>query len=237
MRAADLIVKLLKNQGVETIFGFPGGAIMPLYDAIYDSGLKHVLARHEQGAAFSAIGYARTSGKTGVCLSTSGPGATNLITGLADALLDSVPMVVITGQVASELVGTDAFQEVDVLGLSLSVTKHSFIVTDPAELNQTIPEAFLLANEGRPGHVLIDIPRDVQLGSVQFVPFLTPTSQLPKPGDEKILRARKMLKTAKRPLLYVGGGVGMACAVDLLRDFQSQTRMPSVSTLKGIGTL
>jgi len=237
MRAADLIVKLLKNQGVATIFGFPGGAIMPLYDAIYDSGLKHVLARHEQGAAFSAIGYARTSGKTGVCLSTSGPGATNLITGLADALLDSVPMVVITGQVASELVGTDAFQEVDVLGLSLSVTKHSFIVTDPAELNQTIPEAFLLANEGRPGPVLIDIPRDVQLGSVQFVPFLTPTSQLPKPGDEKILRARKMLKTAKRPLLYVGGGVGMACAVDPLRDFQSQTRMPSVSTLKGIGTL
>ncbi len=153
MNGAELVIKLLEMRGVEHIFGYPGGAIMPIYDALYQSKVKHYLCRHEQGGAFSAIGYARSSGKVGVCMATSGPGATNLITSLADALLDSVPLVAITGQVSQAVMGTDAFQEVDVLGLSLAVTKHSFMVTDVTELEHTLNEAFELAMSGRPGPV------------------------------------------------------------------------------------
>lgn len=150
---------------MKTVFGYPGGAIMPVYDALYDGGVEHLLCRHEQGAAMAAIGYARSTGKTGVCIATSGPGATNLITGLADALLDSVPVVAITGQVSAPFIGTDAFQEVDVLGLSLACTKHSFLVQSLAELPRIMAEAFEVANAGRPGPVLVDIPKDIQLAS------------------------------------------------------------------------
>lgn len=150
MNGAQWVVHALRTQGVDTVFGYPGGAIMPVYDALYDGGVEHLLCRHEQGAAMAAIGYARATGKTGVCIATSGPGATNLITGLADALLDSVPVVAITGQVAAPFIGTDAFQEVDVLGLSLACTKHSFLVQSLEELPRVIAEAFRVANSGRP---------------------------------------------------------------------------------------
>jgi acetolactate synthase, large subunit (EC 2.2.1.6) len=166
MTGAQWVVKALQQQGVDTVFGYPGGAIMPVYDALFDGGVEHILCRHEQGAAMAAIGYARASGRPGVCIATSGPGATNLVTGLADAMMDSVPIVAITGQVASPLIGTDAFQEIDVLGLSLACTKHSFLVTDPAELTPTLAQAFEVAQSGRPGPVLVDIAKDVQQGLI-----------------------------------------------------------------------
>ena len=166
MTGAQLIMECLKAHHVKTLFGYPGGAIMPTYDALYDAGLDHLLCRNEQGAAIAAIGYARSTGKVGVCIATSGPGATNLVTGLGDAMMDSIPVVAITGQVSSPLIGTDAFQEADVLGLSLACTKHSFIVQSTDELSDIFAEAFEIAQSGRPGPVLIDVPRDIQVGKV-----------------------------------------------------------------------
>lgn len=238
MNGAQLIVNTLKNLEVTQIFGYPGGAIMPFYDALYDGGIPHQLMRHEQGAAMAALGYARASGKVGVCAATSGPGATNLITGLADAMLDSIPVVAITGQVARPVIGTDAFQEVDVLGLSLSCTKHSFLVTDPADLQATVEEAFAIAQSGRPGPVLIDVPKDIQLAEISAQPFTASPVKAPSaPNAEILSQARAMLSSAQKPILYVGGGVGMADAVDNARDFVAATEIPSVTTLKGIGTL
>ncbi len=173
MNGAQWVVHALRTQGVDTVFGYPGGAIMPVYDALYDGGVEHLLCRHEQGAAMAAIGYARATGKTGVCIATSGPGATNLITGLADALLDSIPIVAITGQVAAPFIGTDAFQEVDVLGLSLACTKHSFLVQSLDELPRVIAEAFQVANSGRPGPVLVDIPKDIQMAQGDLDPHFS----------------------------------------------------------------
>ncbi|MCC4738461.1 acetolactate synthase large subunit, partial [Escherichia coli] len=173
MNGAQWVVHALRAQGVNTVFGYPGGAIMPVYDALYDGGVEHLLCRHEQGAAMAAIGYARATGKTGVCIATSGPGATNLITGLADALLDSIPVVAITGQVSAPFIGTDAFQEVDVLGLSLACTKHSFLVQSLEELPRIMAEAFDVASSGRPGPVLVDIPKDIQLASGDLEPWFT----------------------------------------------------------------
>lgn len=238
MNGAQLIVNTLKNLEVTQIFGYPGGAIMPFYDALYDGGIPHQLMRHEQGAAMAALGYARASGKVGVCAATSGPGATNLITGLADAMLDSIPVVAITGQVARPVIGTDAFQEVDVLGLSLSCTKHSFLVTDPADLQATVEEAFAIAQSGRPGPVLIDVPKDIQLAEISVQPFTTAPIKAPSaPDADTLSQARAMLSAAQKPILYVGGGVGMANAVDNAREFVAATGIPSVTTLKGIGTL
>ncbi|MCU6662907.1 MAG: acetolactate synthase 2 catalytic subunit [Silvania sp.] len=237
MNGAQWVVHALRAQGVETIFGYPGGAIMPIYDALYDGGVEHLLCRHEQGAAMAAIGYARATGKTGVCMATSGPGATNLITGLADALLDSVPVVAITGQVASPLIGTDAFQEVDVLGLSLACTKHSFLVQSLEELPRVMAEAFEVANSGRPGPVLIDIPKDVQIAVGDLEPhFSTVESDGTFPFAE-VDEASQMLVQAKKPVLYVGGGVGMAQAVPALREFIATTQMPATCTLKGLGAV
>ncbi|MCS3460853.1 acetolactate synthase 2 catalytic subunit [Aeromonas rivuli] len=237
MNGAHYLVQALKQQGVTQVFGYPGGAIMPVYDALYDGGLAHQLCRHEQGAAMAAVGYARASGQVGVCIATSGPGATNLVTGLAEALLDSVPLVAISGQVACAAVGTDAFQEVDVLGMSLSCTKHSFMVTDVAELGQVIAEAFAIATEGRPGPVLIDFPKDVQLAAM---PPQHPQLAVDEPEPlcpQALEAARALLAAAERPVLYVGGGVGMANAEDQLRAFAAVTGMPAVTTLKGIGAL
>ena len=237
MNGAQFLVQALKKQGVTQVFGYPGGAIMPVYDALYDGGLAHQLCRHEQGAAMAAVGYARASGQVGVCIATSGPGATNLVTGLAEALLDSVPLVAISGQVACAAVGTDAFQEVDVLGMSLSCTKHSFMVTDPADLGRVLAEAFAIATEGRPGPVLIDFPKDVQLAAV---PTQSPLFAVEEPeplNPAELTLARTLLAAAERPVLYVGGGVGMANAEQLLRDFAAVTGMPAVTTLKGIGAL
>ncbi|MGU5769988.1 acetolactate synthase 2 catalytic subunit [Aeromonas sp. YN13HZO-058] len=237
MNGAQFLVQALKKQGVTQVFGYPGGAIMPVYDALYDGGLAHQLCRHEQGAAMAAVGYARASGQVGVCIATSGPGATNLVTGLAEALLDSVPLVAISGQVPCAAIGTDAFQEVDVLGMSLSCTKHSFMVTDAADLGRVLAEAFAIATEGRPGPVLIDFPKDVQLAAV---PTQSPLFAVEEPealNPSELTAARTLIAAAERPVLYVGGGVGMANAEQQLRDFAAATGMPAVTTLKGIGAL
>ncbi|UYU31894.1 acetolactate synthase 2 catalytic subunit [Siccibacter colletis] len=237
MNGAQWVVHALRAQGVNTVFGYPGGAIMPVYDALYDGGVEHLLCRHEQGAAMAAIGYARATGKTGVCIATSGPGATNLITGLADALLDSVPVVAITGQVASPFIGTDAFQEVDVLGMSLSCTKHSFLVQSLEELPQVIAEAFTIANSGRPGPVLVDIPKDIQIATGELEPWLSTVEDTFSLPLEAIEQARQMLTQSTKPMLYVGGGVGMAQAVPALREFIAETGIPATATLKGLGAV
>lgn len=237
MNGARFITESLKAHGVTTLFGYPGGAIMPTYDAIYDSGLDHLLCRNEQGAAMAAIGYARATGKVGVCIATSGPGATNLITGLGDAALDSIPIVAITGQVASHLIGTDAFQEADVLGLSLACTKHSFIVQNIEELPEILALAFRIAQSGRPGPVLVDVPRDVQLALTNAQPIVYPKESATAQDPEKLAAAKQLLATAKRPVLYVGGGVGMAEGVQAVRNFIKIANIPSVSTLKGLGTI
>ncbi|TCC00781.1 acetolactate synthase 2 catalytic subunit [Kosakonia quasisacchari] len=237
MNGAQWVVHALRAQKVDIVFGYPGGAIMPVYDALYDGGVEHLLCRHEQGAAMAAIGYARATGKTGVCIATSGPGATNLITGLADALLDSVPVVAITGQVAAPLMGTDAFQEVDVLGLSLACTKHSFLVESLEELPRVMAEAFYVANSGRPGPVLVDIPKDIQLAVGDLDPWFATVDDEHYFPQADVELAVEMLSRATKPMLYVGGGVGMAQAVPALREFLSMTQMPVTCTLKGLGAV
>ncbi|MDG1733993.1 MAG: acetolactate synthase 2 catalytic subunit [Thalassotalea sp.] len=239
MTGAELVLKVLEQHGVDRMFGYPGGAIMPLYDAIYDSPINHYLCRHEQGAAFSAVGYARASKKVGVCLATSGPGATNLITGLADAMSDSVPVVAITGQVSTKAMGSDAFQEVDIIGLSLAVTKHCVQITCVEELPAAIEEAFAIALSGRMGPVLIDIPKDIQLAAtdLDYVRAATPANAGSEKISHAIEQAKELLANAQKPILYVGGGVGMANAVTEVRDFINATNIPSVSTLKGLGAV
>ncbi|WP_130832589.1 acetolactate synthase 2 catalytic subunit [[Erwinia] mediterraneensis] len=237
MTGAQWVVQALRAQGVDTVFGYPGGAIMPVYDALYDGGVEHLLCRHEQGAVMAAIGYARATGKTGVCLATSGPGATNLITGLADAMMDSVPVVAITGQVSSAFIGTDAFQEIDVLGLSLACTKHSFLVESLDDLPVVMAEAFAMARSGRPGPVLIDIPKDIQIAKGELMPHLLPVEEELAQPQQAILAARAMMQQAQKPILYVGGGVGMAQAVPELRALAAGTGIPVVCTLKGLGSV
>ena len=239
MTGAQLIIECLKAHGVTDLFGYPGGAIMPTYDAIYDSGLDHLLCRNEQGAAIAAIGYARSTGKVGVCVATSGPGATNLITGLGDAFADSVPIVAFTGQVAAPLIGTDAFQEADVLGLSLACTKHSYIVQSIEELPEIIASAFQIAQSGRPGPVLIDVPRNIQVSDVpeHIKPIVKPIVKPTALSELKLTEAKALLAQAKKPVLYVGGGVGMANATQAVKKFLQITKMPSVSTLKGLGLI
>ena len=238
MTGAELVVHALQQQGITTIFGYPGGAIMPIYDALYDGGVEHILCRHEQGAAMAAIGMARATQDVAVCMATSGPGATNLVTGLADAFLDSVPMVAITGQVASSHIGTDAFQEMDVIGMSLSCTKHSYLVTDINDLAPTLAEAFIVAKAGRPGPVIVDIAKDVQLAQapVELLPFVAEPA-IPVATSESIAEAQRLLAASQRPVLYVGGGVQIAKATDTVRTFLKLNPMPSVSTLKGLGTV
>jgi acetolactate synthase-1/2/3 large subunit len=238
LTGGGLLFEVLQEHGVQHVFGYPGGAIMPIYDALYDSNVKHFLCRHEQGAAFSAVGYARAAGKVGVCLATSGPGATNLITGLADALADSIPVVAITGQVATSAMGSDAFQEIDIFGLSLACTKHSFQVTNINDLEKVLHQAFEIALEGRQGPVLVDIPKDIQLAAVtQRLDKLAHLKNKVKLPLADISKALDLLTHAKQPILYVGGGVGMANAVEEVREFADKTGMPSVSTLKGLGSI
>ncbi len=232
---AQALIQALKAENVRHVFGYPGGAIMPVYDALVGSGIEHILVRHEQGAALAADGYARASGKVGVCMATSGPGATNLVTGIANAFLDSVPLVAITGQVATPLMGTDAFQEVDTFGITLPIVKHSFIVRRAADVLATIREAFAIAREGRPGPVLVDLPKDVTVGIAEQEHWRG-RSQKPARNDRQALtRAQSLLKAALKPLVYIGGGVGMANAEPALRKFLAATRLPSVATLKGLG--
>lgn len=235
---AQWLVAALEAEGVDTIFGYPGGAIMPVYDALVDSRLRHILVRHEQGAALAADGYARASGRLGVCMATSGPGATNLLTGIANAFLDSVPMLAITGQVASGLMGTDAFQEVDIFGMSLPVVKHSFIVRRPEDVPAVVHEACAIARSGRPGPVLVDLPKDVALARAAARPARPqPVSQAVSPEPQTLDDALALLARSARPLLYAGGGVGIAHAAPALREFVAETGMPSVCTLKGLGAV
>ena len=236
---ARALVRALEAEGVEYVFGYPGGAIMPVYDALVGGALKHVLVRHEQGAALAADGYARASGKVGVCLATSGPGATNLVTGIANAFLDSVPMVAITGQVGTPLMGTDAFQEVDTFGITLPIVKHSFLLRDAADVEATVHEAFRIAREGRPGPVLIDLPKDVAAGvAEQRVARQRADATTIGPAEPAVLaHAQRLLAVAQRPVAYVGGGVGIAGAEVALRAFLATTRLPSVCTLKGLGAV
>jgi acetolactate synthase I/II/III large subunit len=236
MRGADALLRALEEQGVELVFGYPGGAIMPVYDALVDSPIRHILVRHEQAAALAANGYARHSGRVGVCMATSGPGATNLVTGIADAFLDSVPMVAITGQVATPLMGTDAFQEVDIFGITLPIVKHSYVLRDPTRIVATVREAFRIAREGRPGPVLIDLPKDIANAMVEWPGPPADVAEIGAPLDRAALqRARALIEASRRPLLYTGYGVGLADAEEALRALATATGIPVVSTLKGLG--
>lgn len=239
MTGAKAIVECLVEQGVDTVFGYPGGMILPLYDALYEEDrVNQILTFHEQGAAHAADGYARASGKIGVCIATSGPGATNLVTGLATAFMDSIPVVAITGQVDTTLLGRDAFQEIDIMGVTMPVTKHNFQVKDPDKLCQTLRMAFKVAKSGRQGPVLVDIPRDLFLEKVQFehVPTAILSEWQPGRSETALLReAAQVIGSAKKPVIVAGGGVISAGASEALQEFAEKNQLPVVNTLMGLG--
>ncbi len=238
MIGADAIVKALEDEGVDLVFGYPGGAIMPLFDRLLEAKFQTILPRHEQGGALAADGYARATGKVGVCIATSGPGATNLVTGIANAFLDSVPMVCITGQVASPFIGMDAFQEVDIFGVCLGVVKHSMIARRADDLYHMVREAFDIARSGRPGPVLIDLPKDVSIQAVQALKPWEEDPSLPEPVSPiAVQKALRLMHEAERPVIYVGGGVAIGQEVEAFRDFVEEVQMPVVATLKGLGSL
>ncbi len=239
MTGSQALVASLERLGVEVVFGLPGGAIMPAYDALYDSKIRHILVRHEQGAGHAAEGYAVATGRVGVCIATSGPGATNLVTPIADAYMDSVPMVAITGQVNSNFIGTDAFQEADIRGITMPISKHNFLITRTEDIPRAVKEAFHIAETGRPGPVLVDIAKDALVGSAPFVwpsgidlPGYKPTT---KPHSRQVREAAKMIAEAKRPVLYIGGGVIKARAADELAQLVKATGIPVVTTLMARG--
>ena len=240
---ADILVQALTDLGVEVVFGYPGGAVLPIYDAIFKQAkIRHVLVRQEGGAAHAAEGYARSTGKPGVVLVTSGPGATNVVTGLADALMDSIPIVVITGQVPTHLIGTDAFQEADTVGITRHCTKHNYLVKDPADLGAVIHEAFHIATSGRPGPVVVDLPKDVQIATARYrkpsAPLQHKTYRPQVKADPTLIEAAvEMLAAAERPILYTGGGIINAgpAAAEALRELQALTGAPVTSTLMGLG--
>ncbi|HET9633690.1 MAG TPA: thiamine pyrophosphate-binding protein, partial [Terrabacter sp.] len=239
---AQSLVLSLEAIGCDTVFGIPGGAILPAYDPMLDSKkVRHILVRHEQGAGHAAEGYASATGKVGVCMATSGPGATNLVTPIADAHMDSVPIVAITGQVASGAIGTDAFQEADIRGITMPITKHNYLVTDPAKIPQAIAEAFHIASTGRPGPVLVDISKDALQATTTF--SWPPAIDLPgyrpvtRPHGKQIREASRLMAAAERPVLYVGGGVVRARASEALRRLVELTGIPVVTTLMARGTV
>jgi acetolactate synthase-1/2/3 large subunit len=240
-KGATLLLEALEKEGVDVIFGYPGGVLLPLYDSLIDSPIRHILPRHEQGGVHAADGYARVSGKVGVCLATSGPGATNVVTGIANAYMDSIPLVVLTGQVVSALLGTDSFQEADITGITTPITKHSYLVRDAREIPRIVKEAFHLAGTGRPGPVVIDLPKDI-LAMENVQPFSAEMNlrgyQVPGKGDSaKIAEAVKALSECHRPVIYAGGGVITAGAADALRQLSEKAGVPVVTTLMGIGCL
>ncbi|MFN6015622.1 MAG: biosynthetic-type acetolactate synthase large subunit, partial [Flavobacteriales bacterium] len=242
IRGAEAVMRCLVEEKVNTIFGYPGGAIMPIYDALYDfrDTVNHILVRHEQGAIHAAQGFARTSGKVGICFATSGPGATNLITGLADAMIDSTPVVCVTGQVASHLLGTDAFQETDVIGISMPVTKWNIQVTRAEDIAPAMARAFYIARTGRPGPVLVDITKDAQFGMVDFTyePCTRIRSYQPMPmvDGEALKAAAELLNSAKKPYLLVGQGIFLSNAEKEVIAFAEKTGIPVASTLLGLGS-
>jgi acetolactate synthase-1/2/3 large subunit len=240
LTGSEIMWATLEGEGVDVVFGYPGGAILPVYDALRKFPIRHVLVRHEQGAAHMADGYARASGRVGVCVATSGPGATNLVTGIATAMLDSVPIVCITGQVSSKVLGTDAFQEVDITGITLPVTKHNYVVTRAEDVARTIREAFMVAKSGRPGPVLVDITKDAQQASAEFdFAAAAPKPHRPHPmlktESASILAAAELIRNAKKPVILAGHGVLQSRAGDELRTLAERMRIPVASTLLGLG--
>ena len=239
MRAVDAIMECLKAEGVDVVFGYPGGANLPTYDALYDAGIKHILVRHEAGGGHAAEGYAKASGKVGVCFATSGPGATNIVTPLCDAMMDSVPVVFFTGQVRTDLIGTDGFQEADTFGITMPIVKHSFMIDHPTQIPQVIHEAFHIARSGRPGPVLIDMPTDLTRAEIDYEPIEhvhLPGYQPTREGNQKQIRlAAKAMANALRPVIYAGGGVISADAAEELTELATSDRFPITCTLQGLG--
>lgn len=240
LTGAKALLECLKKEGVDVIFGYPGGTVLPIYDELYnEKAIRHILTRHEQGAAHAADGYARATGKVGVCLATSGPGATNLITGISTANMDSVPMVAITGQVGTPLLGKDSFQEADITGITMPITKHNYLIKNPEEIPRVIKEAFHIARSGRPGVVVVDIAKDAQMKTLNFkypdkvdIPSYRPTT---KGHPKQIKAAIKLIQEAKKPVLYVGGGVIAANAHKELKEFAEKNNIPVTVTLMGKG--
>jgi acetolactate synthase-1/2/3 large subunit len=239
MRAVDALMESLKAEGVDVVFGLPGGANLPTYDAFYDAGIRHILVRHEAGGGHAAEGYAKATGRVGVALATSGPGATNLVTPICDAMMDSVPVVFLTGQVRTELLGTDGFQEADIFGMTMPIVKHSFMIKHPLEIPRAIHEAFHLALSGRPGPVLVDIPQDLSRADIPYEPISDvqlPGYQPTRDGNQKQIRlAAKALANARRPVLYAGGGVVLAGASGELTELATIDRLPVTCTVNGLG--
>src|SRR5437763_5378216 len=239
MRAVDALMECLKAEGVEVVFGLPGGANLPTYDAFYDAGIRHILVRHEAGGGHAAEGYAKATGRVGVSLGTSGPGATNLVTPICDAMMDSVPVVFLTGQVRTELLGTDGFQEADTIGITMPIVKHSFMIQHPLELPRTIHEAFHIARTGRPGPVVVDIPQDLSRADIPYQPVSDvhlPGYQPTTDGNQKQIRiAAKALANSRRPVIYAGGGVISANATAELVELATCDRFPVTCTVMGLG--
>src|SRR5258706_7197203 len=240
LSGADIVIKALVDQGVDVVFGYPGGAVLPIYDALFkQNSLRHILVRHEQGAVHAAEGYARSTGRVGVVMVTSGPGATNCVTGLTNALMDSTPIVCITGQVPTHLIGNDAFQEADVVGITRPCTKYNYLVKDVRDLARVVKEAFHIARSGRPGPVVIDLPKDVTAARTKFAyPDRVDLPSYRPAGDGDIARVREavaLMVKAERPILYVGGGVVNADAADELRLLAEALNLPVTPTLMGLG--
>lgn len=236
LSGADIIIRCLKEQNVDTIFGYPGGCVLDIYDALYrDGSIRHILTAHEQGASHAADGYARVSGKVGVCLATSGPGATNLVTGIATAYMDSIPLVAITGNVTLANLGRDSFQEVDIAGITMPVTKHNYIVKDVRELAPTIREAFFIANSGRKGPVLIDVPKNLQTELGDFTPANPVSYEPKKDGTRKRAAGCEAIANAKRPLIILGGGASARMRAKTYAASAKKLLAPVVSTLMGLG--
>jgi acetolactate synthase-1/2/3 large subunit len=239
LNGAQIIMQVLKEEGVDTIFGYPGGAVLDIYDALAKTDIRHITVRHEQGAVHAADGYARASGRVGVCLVTSGPGATNTVTGIASAYMDSVPLVVLTGQVPRSLIGNDAFQEVDIVGITRPCTKHNYLVKDIDCLAKTLKEAFYIARSGRPGPVLVDLPKDVVQSFTQYtsIPEVNLKSYNPtyEPNLKQLVKMIGLIKEAQRPLVFTGGGVILSRAAAALREFVARIQAPVTSTLMGLG--
>ena len=238
LKGAQVLVECLREQGVDTIFGYPGGAVLPIYDVLYDvKDIKHILTAHEQGATHAADGYARATGKVGVVIVTSGPGATNTVTGVATAYMDSVPLVVFTGQVGSSLIGRDSFQEVDITGITTPITKHNYIVKDPDQLPHIIRQAFSIARSGRPGPVLIDIPKDIQVAMVEYKPLQIEEEQKETSSKihDNIHKAIEAINECERPVIYAGGGINIAGATEKLVGFAEKIKAPVSCSLMGMG--
>jgi acetolactate synthase-1/2/3 large subunit len=238
LKGAQVVIEVLKEMGVDTVFGIPGGAVIPIYDALYDSDIRHILATHEQMAAHMADGYARATGKVGVCIATSGPGATNLVTGIANAYMDSVPVVAITGQVPTYLIGKDAFQEVDITGITMPITKHNFVVKSPEKLADTLREAFAIAKSGRPGPVLVDIPKDIQNAEIEYerkgeIEYKNGIKEII--SEESLSKAVELILESKKPVIFAGGGVIWGEACGELLEFAEKTNIPVATSLMGLG--